>query len=98
MNTDGTPRSDSPAPDGEEYFVMSLYFAAHRWGDGAGPYDYDAQANRLAMQFRHIREQETDPFRAMEMRHAAHRDPLRSSGQGRICGSLIAATLCDSRG
>ena len=23
MHTDGTPRSDSPAPDGEEYFVMS---------------------------------------------------------------------------
>ena len=24
MNTDGTPRSDGPAPDGEEYFAMSL--------------------------------------------------------------------------
>ena len=28
MNTDGTPRSTGAAPDGEEYFVMSLYFAA----------------------------------------------------------------------
>ena len=25
-----------PAPDGEEYFVMSLYFASGRWGNGAG--------------------------------------------------------------
>jgi oligosaccharide reducing-end xylanase len=47
MNIDGTPRSDSPAPDGEEYFVMSLYFAAHRWGNGDGIYDYEAQANRI---------------------------------------------------
>jgi hypothetical protein len=23
-----------PAPDGEEYFAMSLYFAAARWGNG----------------------------------------------------------------
>ncbi len=26
MNTNGTPRSESPAPDGEEYYVMALYF------------------------------------------------------------------------
>lgn len=53
MNTDGTPRSDSPAPDGEEYFVMSLYFAAHRWGNGTGIYDYSAQADRLLKVMRH---------------------------------------------
>src|SRR5574341_11991 len=33
MDLDGTPRSESPAPDGEEYWVMSLYFASGRWGD-----------------------------------------------------------------
>lgn len=53
MNVDGTPRSDSPAPDGEEYFVMSLYFAANRWGSGKGLYDYKAQADRLLSLMRH---------------------------------------------
>ena len=47
MNTDGTPRSESPAPDGEEYYVMALYFASARWGDGKGIYDYRAMADRL---------------------------------------------------
>ncbi len=47
MNIDGTPRSESPAPDGEEYYVMSLYFASARWGDGKGIYDYRGMADRL---------------------------------------------------
>lgn len=45
--TNGMRNSLGPAPDGEEYFVMSLYFASARWGDGAGIYDYHAQADRL---------------------------------------------------
>jgi oligosaccharide reducing-end xylanase len=53
MNVDGTPRSDSPAPDGEEYFAMSLYFAANRWGNGKGIYDYKAQADRILSVMRH---------------------------------------------
>jgi len=53
MNTDGTPRSQTPAPDGEEYFVMSLYFAANRWGSSNGLYDYKAQADRLLRLMRH---------------------------------------------
>lgn len=53
MHTDGTPRSDSPAPDGEEYFVMSLYFAANRWGNGNGIYNYKAQADRILSLMRH---------------------------------------------
>jgi len=64
MNTDGTPRSDSPAPDGEEYFVMSLYFAANRWGNGKGIYDYKAQADRILTLMRHhLIETGTAPFR-----------------------------------
>ncbi len=64
MHTDGTPNSDSPAPDGEEYFVMSLYFAAHRWGNGAGVYNYEAQANRILSLMRHHPVQTgTAPFR-----------------------------------
>jgi oligosaccharide reducing-end xylanase len=47
MNVDGTPRSESPAPDGEEYWAMALYFASGRWGDGKGIYDYRAMADEL---------------------------------------------------
>jgi oligosaccharide reducing-end xylanase len=47
MNSNGTPRDEMPAPDGEEYFVMSLYFAAHRWGNGTGIYNYRAEADRI---------------------------------------------------
>jgi oligosaccharide reducing-end xylanase len=53
MNTDGTPRSVGAAPDGESYFVMSLYFAAHRWGNGKGIYDYQAEADNLLRTMRH---------------------------------------------
>ena len=53
MNTDGTPRSTGAAPDGEEYFVMALYFAAHRWGNGNGIYDYQAEANKILSGMRH---------------------------------------------
>jgi oligosaccharide reducing-end xylanase len=53
MNTDGAPRSTGAAPDGEEYFVMALYFAAHRWGSGKGIYDYQAEADRILSGMRH---------------------------------------------
>ena len=45
--TDGTPNSETPAPDGEEYFVMALYFASARWGDGEGIYNYHHEADTL---------------------------------------------------
>jgi oligosaccharide reducing-end xylanase len=51
--TDGAPNEETAAPDGEEYFVMSLYFAAHRWGNGAGIYNYQAQADELLHTMRH---------------------------------------------
>jgi oligosaccharide reducing-end xylanase len=47
MSTDGTPRATGPAPDGEEYYAMALLFAARRWGNGHGIYDYLAQADRI---------------------------------------------------
>ena len=46
MNTNGTARDNSPAPDGEEYWTMALYFAANRWGSGKGIYNYKAEAER----------------------------------------------------
>jgi oligosaccharide reducing-end xylanase len=47
MRIDGKPNSESPAPDGEEYWVTALYFASARWGDGAGICNYRAEADRL---------------------------------------------------
>lgn len=42
--TDGTKNSEGPAPDGEEYFAMALFFAAKRWGDGEGIFNYTEEA------------------------------------------------------
>jgi len=53
LKTDGTPNSETPAPDGEEYMVMALYFAAGRWGNGTGIYDYKAWADRILTAIRH---------------------------------------------
>ncbi len=53
MSTDGTPRSTGAAPDGEEYFTMALYFAAHRWGNGKGIYNYQAEADKILRGMRH---------------------------------------------
>ena len=47
MAYDGSVMDESPAPDGEEYYAMALYFAANRWGNGKGLYDYKACADRL---------------------------------------------------
>jgi len=47
MKTNGVANDEMVAPDGEEYFVTSLYFAANRWGSGSGIYDYHGEADRL---------------------------------------------------
>ncbi len=47
LKTNGVPNDDMPAPDGEQYFAMSLYFAAGRWGNGSGIYNYRAEADHL---------------------------------------------------
>jgi oligosaccharide reducing-end xylanase len=53
MKTNGTPNDEMPAPDGEQYFAMSLYFAAGRWGNGSGIYNYQAEADRLLTDLKH---------------------------------------------
>ncbi|WOC31631.1 MULTISPECIES: glycosyl hydrolase family 8 [Caproicibacterium] len=45
--TDGTKNAYGPAPDGEEFFAMALFFASHRWGDGEGIFNYSAEARSL---------------------------------------------------
>jgi len=51
--TNGVTMSEFVAPDGESYYVMALYFAANRWGNGRGIYDYKAQADELLVNLRH---------------------------------------------
>lgn len=46
-NTRGKKIGTTPASDGEEYYVTALFFAAHRWGNGTGIYNYEAEANRI---------------------------------------------------
>lgn len=53
FNIDGTPRATGAAPDGEEYYAMALLFAANRWGDGKGIYDYRREATAIIHRMRH---------------------------------------------
>jgi len=45
--TDGTKNADGPAPDGEEFFAMALFFASHRFGDGEGIFNYSKEARDI---------------------------------------------------
>jgi oligosaccharide reducing-end xylanase len=51
--TNGECMSEFVAPDGEEYYVTALYFAANRWGNGKGIYNYKAEADQLLTNMRH---------------------------------------------
>ncbi len=41
------PIDPNPAPDGEAYFAMALMFAANRWGNGSGIFNYSKEANLI---------------------------------------------------
>lgn len=45
--TDGKKNSYGPAPDGEEFFAMALFFASKRWGDGEGIFQYSREARAI---------------------------------------------------
>ncbi len=45
--TNGTKNANGPAPDGEEFFAMALFFASHRWGDGEGMLNYSHEAREI---------------------------------------------------
>jgi len=45
--TDGRQLDPGPASDGEEWFAMALFFAAHRWGGGQAIFNYEAEAQTL---------------------------------------------------
>jgi oligosaccharide reducing-end xylanase len=44
---DGSPIDTNPASDGEEWFAMALFFAADRWGNGEGIYNYEVEAQAI---------------------------------------------------
>jgi oligosaccharide reducing-end xylanase len=44
---DGTQIDANPASDGEEWFATALLFAANRWGNGEGIYNYQAEAQKI---------------------------------------------------
>lgn len=44
---DGNHLDANPASDGETWMATALFFAAHRWGNGEGIFDYEAEANAL---------------------------------------------------
>jgi len=44
---DGSPIDTNPASDGEEWFVTALFFAAGRWGNGEGIYNYETEAQAI---------------------------------------------------
>ena len=44
---DGTKNAYGPAPDGEEFFALALFFASHRWGDGEGIFEYSREAREI---------------------------------------------------
>ncbi len=47
VSAEGVKNSEGPAPDGEEYYALALFFASGRWGDGDEPFDYSRQARDI---------------------------------------------------
>lgn len=62
---DGEVIDANPASDGEEWFVMALFFAAARWGNGEGIYNYQAEANAILHTMLH--KEEDNSSRATNM-------------------------------
>ncbi len=56
VGTDGHKNAYGPAPDGEEFFAMALIFAAHRWGNSDGIYNYEKMAKNLLRDCIHHKE------------------------------------------
>jgi oligosaccharide reducing-end xylanase len=46
--TSGEVIDSNSASDGEEWYVMALFFASARWGDGTGIFNYRAEAQAIS--------------------------------------------------
>lgn len=63
VKLNGEKNAYGPAPDGEEYFAMALFFASNRWGDEEGIFNYSKEARELLHECVHKGEKETgDPM------------------------------------
>ncbi len=47
VQPNGTKNSEGPAPDGEEYYALDLFFASRKWGDGTGIFNYSEQGKDI---------------------------------------------------
>lgn len=56
--TDGKQLHANPASDGEEWFVMALFFASARWGNGEGIFNYQSQAQEILDTMLHKNEED----------------------------------------
>lgn len=56
VQLNGRHNAEGPAPDGEEYYAMALFFASARWGDGAGIYAYSKEAKEILKHMVHQKE------------------------------------------
>jgi len=66
--TDGSRKDQSPAPDGEAYFVTALLFASARWGDGTGDLEYGKWARKILYDMVHRTPNgSVDPYSAPTM-------------------------------
>jgi oligosaccharide reducing-end xylanase len=63
VGLDGKKNANGPAPDGEEYFALALFFASNRWGNGEGIFNYSKEARELLYECVHKGEKEPgDPM------------------------------------
>lgn len=47
VGMNGEKNAYGPAPDGEEFFALALFFAGNRWGNGEGIFNYKQEAKEL---------------------------------------------------
>jgi oligosaccharide reducing-end xylanase len=66
---DGTILDHNSASDGETWFVMALFFAAARWGNGEGIYNYEAEANAILHTMLHKDEENTNITNMFDPEH-----------------------------
>ncbi len=57
--TEGEKLHANPASDGEEWFATALFFAAGRWGNGEGIFNYQTEAQAILDTMLHKNEEDT---------------------------------------
>ena len=65
----GKKLDQGPAPDGEEWFATALFFAAARWGNGSGLFNYQAEAQAILHTMLHKVDDKTFVFNMFNTDH-----------------------------